>query len=281
MSLKQQVVGLNEFLSDVYRTPTRLSKVLETLDLSPTQIETLHKSHAALLTAELLDALGMRMRGWAKGSWVHTIIFRRYGLDGHPPDSVEALGRQLGLATEDVRELGLKALTLWRRKPTLAFLERSAQQIALGLLANPNYGKVSDGVRARLSELRQSQADYETRRGEYAASRASILAPLQPALDALDAGFKPALNDTADRLRQLTEEICTEVLLLGASVHADEIAAVFREGRTLWDDAGLLEYAAQHPEVLQYRKVGLPSVSIEYVSNAQASGEAQPSDDAD
>ena len=80
-------------------------------------------------------------------------------------------------------------------------------------------------------------------------------------LAAIDAEFDPltdAVNETAGVLEG---EVKIAVLSHGASVKG-EYTAVFSRGRTSWDTKALNGYAAAHPEIEQFRKVGNPSVSI-------------------
>ena len=65
--------------------------------------------------------------------------------------------------------------------------------------------------------------------------------------------------DTARHMLEV--EIKQDVLRLGESV-SGEYAAVYNKGRISWNNEAMEGYAAAHPEVLQFRKVGKPSVSI-------------------
>lgn len=38
--------------------------------------------------------------------------------------------------------------------------------------------------------------------------------------------------------------------------------ACYTQGRVSWDNDGMAKYAASHPDVLQFRKQGQPSVSL-------------------
>jgi hypothetical protein len=52
------------------------------------------------------------------------------------------------------------------------------------------------------------------------------------------------------------------VLKNGATVRGSYLMAVWSKGRVSWDDKGLSNYAQAHPDLLQYRKQGDPSISI-------------------
>jgi hypothetical protein len=45
-------------------------------------------------------------------------------------------------------------------------------------------------------------------------------------------------------------------------VKSGRAQAVYYKGRVSWDNESLDRYAASHPEVMQYRKEGEPSIQI-------------------
>jgi hypothetical protein len=47
-------------------------------------------------------------------------------------------------------------------------------------------------------------------------------------------------------------------------VKLEGIHAIYYRGRVMWDSRGLSSYAETHPEVLEFRRIGNPSVSIRY-----------------
>ena len=63
----------------------------------------------------------------------------------------------------------------------------------------------------------------------------------------------------ASKLRELIKE---DVLEHGSTVKGEHIMAVWNKGRESWDNKALNGYAAAHPDVLQLRKKGKPSVTI-------------------
>lgn len=63
----------------------------------------------------------------------------------------------------------------------------------------------------------------------------------------------------------LEVEIKEDVLKHGATVRGAYFLAVWNKGRVAWDDRSLSNYAHAHPEVLEFRKQGEPSISIRKV----------------
>jgi hypothetical protein len=72
-----------------------------------------------------------------------------------------------------------------------------------------------------------------------------------------------------EREAQLTAEIAQQeaaikayVLATGATAQGTALQAMIIAPRVTWDNKGMATYAALHPDVLAYRKVGEPSVQI-------------------
>ena len=53
---------------------------------------------------------------------------------------------------------------------------------------------------------------------------------------------------------------------MGETVKGDHLQAVWSKGRASWDDKALMGYTKAHPELLEFRKQGEPSVSIRSTS---------------
>jgi uncharacterized protein YifE (UPF0438 family) len=99
---------------------------------------------------------------------------------------------------------------------------------------------------------------------EYSARRIAILEQVREQLDALDAGFADRLADTEAEATRLEAEARQAVVDHGASFWHEGVHAVYTRSRTTWDGKGLAAYAETHPEVIRYRKVSEPSVSLRY-----------------
>jgi hypothetical protein len=117
-------------------------------------------------------------------------------------------------------------------------------------------------IAAKLEELTELRAAAEITRLDYEAKRAEILQAVQAELEALDAEYTPLLQAAATRAAALEAEIKSDVLEAGASVKGGGLQAVYMRGRISWDTAALDDYAADHPEVQDFRRQGAPSVSL-------------------
>ena len=97
--------------------------------------------------------------------------------------------------------------------------------------------------------------DKETR-------RQMVLATVQAELDALDAEYDPALEAAAEKLTTLESQIKAQAITRGETVKGNYFSAIFTKPRVTWDTKGLDGYAVAHPEIVAFRKIGDPSVSI-------------------
>ncbi len=120
-------------------------------------------------------------------------------------------------------------------------------------------------IKAKLDELAEVRAAVDLTRADFESKRAEILKAVQAELEALDAEFKPMLETSEQRIAALELEIKEAVLQRGASVKGSRIYAVYYRGRVTWDRDGLERYAAAHPEIVEFRREGAPSVSLRFV----------------
>jgi hypothetical protein len=114
----------------------------------------------------------------------------------------------------------------------------------------------------KLNQLTELQAQLTVLNMDTANAKAVILAPVQPALEALNAAHVAKSETIEQAIAALTDEIKRDVLAHGESMKGEHLQAVFVKGRTTWDGKRLEGYAAAHTEILAFRTVGEPSVTI-------------------
>jgi hypothetical protein len=85
-------------------------------------------------------------------------------------------------------------------------------------------------------------------------------------LDDIEAEFAEKDKAAASKVETLEESIKAATLAHGETVRGSAFQAVWNKGRQTWDSKGLATYADSHPEVLQFRKEGEPSVTIRKAS---------------
>lgn len=74
--------------------------------------------------------------------------------------------------------------------------------------------------------------------------------------------FAPAISAANFEISRMEGEIKAAVAVRGETIRGTCLQAVFSKGRQSWDNVALDEYAETHPEILKFRKIGSPSVSI-------------------
>jgi hypothetical protein len=78
----------------------------------------------------------------------------------------------------------------------------------------------------------------------------------------VEAEFAQKAEAAASNIQALEAEIKAETLGVGETVRASGIQAVWNKGRQTWDSKGLSSYSESHPDILQFRKEGEPTVTI-------------------
>jgi uncharacterized protein YifE (UPF0438 family) len=114
---------------------------------------------------------------------------------------------------------------------------------------------------AQLAEAKRYAAEIHV---EYENRRAAVMEQIRAQLEALDAEFGEMLREADEEVGRLEGEVKVAVCAVGESVKLEGIHAVYMRGRVTWDSRGLSSYAETHSEVLEFRRVGKPSVSIRY-----------------
>ncbi|MBI3737788.1 MAG: hypothetical protein HY258_01945, partial [Chloroflexi bacterium] len=115
---------------------------------------------------------------------------------------------------------------------------------------------------SKLDQLADLQNAIDVTKKDYEAKRAEILKSVQAELDALTAEYDPLITSAEERSTTLEKEIRGDVIAFGASVKGKKFYAMFSRGRITWNTKALDEFAVLHPEVIDFRKQGEPSVSI-------------------
>lgn len=278
MNIRQQVDGLNSFLTEVFGAETRLSSILNGLGFNDQQVELIKTSHLENVITEYLDAIEKRMLEWLDGEELFNVLSRRYGWDGQMPATTEATGYQLGLSVEAVRRFEHNAIDKWKPKTLQQFLRTSLHLISLRLIQDCTPQPAQADIAAKLGRLAELRAGAESSKAAYEVKKAEILSKIQPELDALEREYTPLLQALTEQEANTTAEIKNDVLRFGASVRTDKIKAVYTNGRVSWDTKGLTRYAEAHPDVLEFRKQGAPLVIIRFNRPVDQGGAVEVSD---
>jgi hypothetical protein len=119
----------------------------------------------------------------------------------------------------------------------------------------------SPGLLAQLLEARERA---EHLRREKDAEREKVLDRVRADLEAVEARYAGELAEAGKEVEELEAAVRAKVLLTGKSVKHGPIHAVFCRGRVTWDGQGLARFAEKAPAVLEFRRVGAPTVQLRY-----------------
>ncbi len=92
---------------------------------------------------------------------------------------------------------------------------------------------------------------------------ALLRSDLQEKLQSLQAEEAHQTRAVNANIADLTELIKRQIVAAQTSVKGAVLHAVYRKGAITWDSKKLDGFAAAHPEIEKFRKVGEPSVSIQ------------------
>jgi hypothetical protein len=96
--------------------------------------------------------------------------------------------------------------------------------------------------------------------------REKVVPPeVHQALKELDEEYHPMIEAAEKHLEQIKEEVVSEVLQSAATIKGSRWMAIWNKGKETWDGAKLRGYAMAHPEIMEARKVGAPTVSFRRV----------------
>ena len=266
MDVKTQLSGLEELLAVIYGNDTRLSTLLRELGFEEAQVTQLQNGDLESVVQQFLEVIHKRLTSDSGKDTYYQILSRRYGLDGEPRQQLSVIAEKYNFSPEYLRQLFEEIIRRCQSKTWQKELGTSLKHIAIDQLekayGRPSREHVAEKLE-RFSNLRNAaeftRLDYETRRKE-------ILKQVQAELDALEAEYKPVLEAAEENTAALENEIKTDVLLYGESVAGGMYRACYTQGRISWDNEGMTRYAVAHPDVLQFRKQGQPSVSLRVVN---------------
>ena len=90
-----------------------------------------------------------------------------------------------------------------------------------------------------------------------------ILTPeIKNAIADIEMEFDSKTEGAKDNIATLEKEIKEAVINHGSTVKSEFLMAVYNKGRVSWDGKGLAGFAAAHPEIEAFKKIGKPSVSF-------------------
>jgi hypothetical protein len=266
MDAKIRLSGLDELLRVIYKNDTHLSTVLSELGFEQSQIEQLQGGNLESVVAQFLEVVHKRLISDSGKDTYFQILSRRYGLDGEPHQQLSAIAEIHGFSPEYLHQLFEEIIHRCQSKTWQIELRKSLKHIVVNELGTMNGRPRRNHVTEKLERLSNLRNAAEFTRLDYETKRAQILKQIQSDLDVLDTEYKPVLERAEENIATLENEIKTDVLLYGESISGGMYRATYTQGRVSWDNEGMANYAASHPDVLQFRKQGQPIVSLRVVN---------------
>ena len=267
MDFKTQLTGLDELLSIIYGNEMQLSTLLHELGFERSQIQQLQDADLEPVVHQFLEVIHKRFTNDSGKDTYYQILSRRYGLDGEPREQLSAIAPKYNYSSEYLRQLFEEIIQRCQSRKWQTELKTSLKHIAVAQLGKMNERPAREHVAEKLERLSNLRGAADVARLDYESKRVEILKQIQAELDALDSEYKPVLEAVEENIAVLENEIKTDVLLYGESISGGSYRASYTQGRVSWDSEGMTKYAASHPDVLQFRKQGQPSVSLRVVSN--------------
>jgi uncharacterized protein YifE (UPF0438 family) len=120
-------------------------------------------------------------------------------------------------------------------------------------------------VKVVFDELARARAGAAAMEEEYRAARDVVMARIKDQLQQIDDDFVERLREASETVAAAEAALRALMLKLRHSVKLSGIVATYSRGRITWDSKKLDEYAAIHPEVLEFRKVGKPVVALRFL----------------
>ena len=114
-----------------------------------------------------------------------------------------------------------------------------------------------------LDEYTNNLAEIDLLNSERQAMIDKVITPeIKARLAEIDEEIDPIIEKVNERNQELIDLIKAEVIAAGETVSGEFHQAVYSKARVSWDSKGLEGYAVAHPEILAFRSVGSPSVSL-------------------
>lgn len=261
MDTQIALAGLDKFIAAVYEGGASLDTLLDDLGFDAAQRASIRQHHLPEITAGLIEVIRHRLTWEDKDLWFR-ILARRLGLDGELPASLEATAQALNIDAAYASYAEGEAFQKCRTKTAMEEFKKELRRLALEAFGGSGEKPGREGVLQKLERLAQLHAAADLARMDYESRRLEVIKQIQDDLDAIEAEFKPALEAAEANASALEAEIRNDVLLRGESLRGSHYQAIYMKGRVSWDSIGMNEYARDHPDVLQFRKEGQPSVSL-------------------
>jgi hypothetical protein len=122
---------------------------------------------------------------------------------------------------------------------------------------------MSETITDKLNRLADFQAQKDMLNLEKQELINQVIPPeIRARLEEIEAEFAGRAEAVILNIDLLEMEIREDVLDCQKSTAGSFLQAIWNRGRKGWDSSGLEQYAKDHPEILSYRKLGEPYITI-------------------
>lgn len=121
MNVKNQVIGINSFLSKVFKKETKISSFLVDLEFSADDIKSL-RGNVPEIALKINQAIYEYLQKY-KDKRLYQIVNDRYGLDGEGAKTLNQIGINQNISRERVRQIESKTLMRCRHKAFKEYLQ--------------------------------------------------------------------------------------------------------------------------------------------------------------
>jgi len=117
-----------------------------------------------------------------------------------------------------------------------------------------------------LDEMANIQAQIDALRLQKQAEIDKIMTPeIKMELSALDVEYDQMAEVAENKLSAIKAQVKELVIESGKSIKGEFVQAIYSKPRTTWNSKALEGYAMAHPEILEARKIGKPSVRFKFL----------------
>ena len=113
-----------------------------------------------------------------------------------------------------------------------------------------------------LKQLENARAHLQIIQMDRDKKRAEVMAPVAQELAEIDVELLPTIETVEQQCDELEMQVKGAVIFAGESVKSEWLHAIYQKGRETWDGKALSGFAAAHPEILAFKKIGEPTVTI-------------------
>ena len=186
--------GFKDLLAAIFGNGLQLTDLLREQGFEQSQVELLNRQAHQVIVDELLDVLHKRLTSETGKDTYFKILSRRFGLDGDPPESLDAIAQKNGYTAVFIHQLYDEILQRSQSKTSQDELLKSLKYMGVAQLKEFNVSPSLDHVTEKLKRLTNLHAAEDLTRMDYEAKRLALLKQIQPELDALEAEYTPLLE---------------------------------------------------------------------------------------